>query len=496
MNAPLRVRVTLLYVLVLAAIITALVAFVVTRLRADLTAELDRGLRDAAAQIAPAYRAEGPAEFHDTTSTVLPTASREPAGAQILGPSGHVVLSEGAPLLRAPLIDRRELAAALAGRTLTASGRLERRPQRLRLVAVPTEWHGRRQVLVAVESLHEVDDATHRVLVLLVAGSVGALALVALGGWWIARRALRPVERITARAEAIGIEDLSQRIAVPTVNDELAHLARTLNAMLDRIQDGVQARERLIADASHELRAPLAAMRAALDVTLAQARLEGPAREALQLTRDDAVRLSRIVDNLLTLASVDQGRLDLLIAPHDLSDLADRAVRAQRASAAARGIELSLAGDELVADVDGDRLTQVLTNVLDNAIRHSPDRGHVSLTIRRDSDETHITVTDQGPGIAPSDREYVFERFSRQDSARRRGGAGLGLAICREIVRAHHGQILIGDDPPPGTTIHIKLPGRPAPFGPLAAAGTEPARANALLGGGAVRATSAPDAGP
>jgi heavy metal sensor kinase len=458
MNAPIRVRLTVLYVLVLAAIVAALTAFVVTRLRGDLTAELDRGLRDSAGQIAPAYRAEGPAEFHDTTRTVLPTTGKEPAGGQILDPSGHVVLSEGPALTRTALIDRRTLARVLAGATVIGSRRLGSSGQHLRLVARPAEWHGRRQVLVVAESLHEVDDAAHRVLVLLLLGGGGALALVAVGGWWIARRALRPVDRMTTRAEAIGIDDLSQRIAVPRVNDELAHLARTLNAMLDRLQDGVQARERLIADTSHELRAPLAAMRAELDVTLAQNRLEAPARAALALARDDAVRLARIVDNLLTLARVDEGRLELLVAPHDLSDLADRAVRAQHAAASERGIALAVDGDEVVAEVDGDRFEQVLTNLLDNAIRHSPDGGHVRLAIGRQATETHIAVTDEGPGIPPDARDRVFERFSRQDPARPRGGAGLGLSICREIVQAHGGRIWIGDHLPAGTTIHVALP--------------------------------------
>jgi signal transduction histidine kinase len=460
-TAPIRVRLTVLYVLVLAAIIAALIAFVVTRLRSDLTAELDRGLRDAAGQIVPAYRAEGPAEFHDTARTVLPTAGPDPAGAQVLGASGRVALFEGAALLARPLIDRRTQAAVLAGATVIASRRLARHAAGLRLVAVPAGWHGRRQVLVVVESLHDVDDATHRVLVLLLLGGGGALALVAVGGWWIARRALRPVDRMTTRAEAIGIDDLAQRVAVPRVNDELAHLARTLNAMLDRLQDGVRARERLIADASHELRAPLAAMRAELDVTLAQERLDAPARAALQFARDDAVRLTRIVDNLLTLARVDEGRLELLIGPHDLTDLAERAARAQSAAAGERRIDIEVAGDDVVADVDRDRFEQVLINLLDNAVRHSPDGGRVRMAIARGDAETRITVADEGPGIPPDAHERVFERFSRQDPARPRGGAGLGLAISREIVHAHDGRIWI-DGGGPGTAIHIALPVRAA----------------------------------
>jgi len=469
-NAPIRVRLTVLYVALLAAIVVALTVFVVTRLRSDLTAELDRGLEESAAQIALAYRAEGAEEFHDTTRTVLPTTGREPAGAQLVDPLGHVLLTEGTPLASASLLPRRALFRVLGGARVVSSRRVGRPQQHLRLIGVPAARRGRREALIVAESLHEIDDSTHRALVLLLLGGGSSLALVAVGGWWIARRALRPVDRMATRADAIGIEDLSQRIAIPRVNDELAHLARTLNAMLERLQDGVQARERLVADASHELRAPLAAMRAELDVTLAQNRLDGPAREALELARDDAVRLTRIVDNLLTLARVDAGRLELLITPHDLSDLADRAVRGQRAAASERGIDLAVDGDAIVAEVDGDRFGQVLTNLLDNAVRNSPQGGRVRVCIRRDIASTHITVADEGPGIPADAREKAFGRFSRHDLARPRGGAGLGLAICKEIVSAHEGHIWIDEHRPRGTTIHITLAapeaGRAGP-GPL-----------------------------
>jgi signal transduction histidine kinase len=264
---------------------------------------------------------------------------------------------------------------------------------------------------------------------------------------------------MTARAEAIGIDDLSQRIAVPHVDDELAHLARTLNAMLDRLQDGVRARERLVADASHELRSPLAAMRAELDVTLAHDHLDGAARTALQRTRDDAVDLSRLVENLLTLARVDEDRLELLVAPHDIGELAERAARAQRAAASRRGVAIEVTGDGVVGRIDGERVTQVLANLLDNAVRHSPAGGRVRLDVSARDGETHIAVSDDGPGIPPAERARAFERFSRQDPARPRGGAGLGLAICREIVRAHRGRISIDDRPPPGTTVRVVLPG-------------------------------------
>ncbi|MDQ6821595.1 MAG: HAMP domain-containing histidine kinase [Actinomycetota bacterium] len=472
MNAPIRARLTALYVLLLAAIVGALIAFVVTRLRADLTAELDRTLRAATAQIARGYRVDGPAEFRDTARTALPGTRRESAGAQVIDPTGRVLFSEGTADSQTALIDRDARTRALGGRTVAISRRIGRPVRHLRILAVPARRDGRREVLVVFESLHETDDAVHRVFVLLLIGGGAALALVALGGWWIARRALRPVERMTVRAEQIGIDNLAQRIAVPAVNDEVAHLARTLNAMLERLQDGVrtrqqlldrleenvQARQRLVADASHELRAPLAAMRAELEVSLRQDRLDPPARAALQLARDDAVRLGRIVDNLLTLARVDEGRLELLTGTHDLRDLAQRAARAHRATAAVRQIEVALEGEAGDIEVDGDRIEQVLSNLLDNAIRHAPNDGHVSLRLRRQAAEAVISVSDDGLGIPRDQRERVFERFTRQDAARGRGGAGLGLAICREIVDAHHGRIWIEDQPPRGTTVLVALP--------------------------------------
>src|SRR5262249_13567898 len=231
-----------------------------------------------------------------------------------------------------------------------------------------------RQVLAVAESLHDSDNAAHRALVLLLIGGAGALALVAVGGWWIARRALSPVERMTTRAQQIGIDDLSQRIAVPKVRDELAHLAETLNAMLDRLQDSVETRRRLLdrvdrnvqarhrraADAPHELRPPLAAMRTELEVSLRQDRLEPPARRALELVLADAVRLGRIVDNLLVLARIDEGRLELLKRSHDLRELADRIARAHKPAAAARGGTLQGVGEHVSAEVDRDRIEQVL----------------------------------------------------------------------------------------------------------------------------------------
>ncbi len=493
MSAPIRIRLTVLYVLVLAAIIAALTAFVITRLRADLIASVDANLHTAAAQIALAYHNEGRLEFIDTAQTVLPGSRSEPAGAAAVDPSGTTVVATGAVKHAAErLMSPAARASVLAGRTLAFSTVIAEAPRlHLRVVAIPATRRGQRQVLAVAESLRDADNAVHRALVLLLIGSAGALALVAVGGWWIARRALRPVEQMTTRAQEIGIDDLSQRIAVPQVRDELAHLAETLNAMLDRLEDSVQsrgrllhslarnvqARQALVADASHELRSPLAAMRTELEVSLRQDTLEPAARRTLELVLADAVRLGRIVDNLLVLARIDEGRLELLKRPHDLRELVDRITRAHQPTAAARGVTLAIAGQHVHADVDRERLDQVLRNLIENAIHYAPAGSTVEVRVWERSEAAQLSVSDAGPGIARDQRERVFERFSRADQARpRTGGAGLGLAICREIVLAHGGRIWVedrtgGDErhvgaPAPGTTIHVTLPSAAKPKAP------------------------------
>jgi signal transduction histidine kinase len=314
-------------------------------------------------------------------------------------------------------------------------------------------------VLVVVQSLATVDRAVHSVLVLLLVGSAAVLALVTLGGWWVARKALMPVERMATRADSIGIAEIrDQRIAVPRVRDELSHLARTLNAMLDRLQEGVEARERLIADTSHELRAPLAAMRSELEVSLRHDVLGDEAREVLSSARDEVLRMGSIVENLLTLARIDEGRLELLIAPHSLRDVVEGAAQTHRLAAQAAGVEIVVEGDAGIVEGDRDRLQQVVSNLLDNAVRHAPRASIVGVAFSTSASEARITVSDAGPGVPREQRERIFERFARQDRARSRGGgAGLGLAICTEIVQAHGGRIWVEDREPQGSAFIVVL---------------------------------------
>jgi heavy metal sensor kinase len=458
-RAPIRVRLTAWYLVVLAVVFVALGAFVVTRLRSDLTSEVDGPLRSGAIQIARGYKAEGAKDFLDVAHTVLPGPRYKGSGAQVVDSSGPVVLADGDPVTATPLIQGAELRRVLAGQTIAASRDIGPRSRHFRIIAVPADRLGRRRALVVVASLSTVDRAVHQALVLLLIGSGAALALAGFGGWWIARRAFRPVERMTTRADRIGIDDLGERIAVPRARDEIGHLARTLNAMLDRLQGGVEARQRLVADASHELRAPLAAMRSEIEVSLRHGDLGDEARAVLRSARDEVLRMGRIVDDLLTLARVDEGQLELLVGSHELRDIAEEAVRAHGTAADAAGVELTVEGDPAVVSADRDRLHHVIGNLVDNAIRFAPAGSQVRVSVWHNDGEAGIRVSDEGPGVPAEARRRIFERFARQDPARTRsGGAGLGLAICSEIVRAHGGRIWVEDNEPRGSTFVVSLP--------------------------------------
>jgi two-component system sensor histidine kinase BaeS len=221
----------------------------------------------------------------------------------------------------------------------------------------------------------------------------------------------------------------------PAVRDELWHLARTFNTMLDRIRDGVQDQRRLIADASHELRTPLSAMRAEIDVSLRADELSPAAARVLESAREEVDRLSRMVDDLLTLATADEeGGLELRLAVTDLADLG-------RAAADELGVHVELRGGPAPVLADAQRLGRAIRNVIENAAEFSPPGGAITI----ETAPGRIAVTDEGPGIPPELREKVFERFFRADPSRSRatGGSGLGLAIAREIVDAHGGTIRV-----------------------------------------------------
>lgn len=307
-------------------------------------------------------------------------------------------------------------------------------------------------VLVA-QSLGAADHAVTLVKIsLFTALPVLALIVGALV-WFLTGWALRPVEDIRAEVDELSTMELHRRVAEPAVQDEIGRLARTMNRLLGRLEKSIDRQRRLVADVSHELRNPLAAMRAQLEVAIAH---PGPSSEGLiEGTMTEVSRMSQLVEDLLTLARLDEGMLPIRRGDVDLDDLAF--TQAERLRLHGK-VEVSVEGVS-AARLRGDesQLTRVVTNLADNAERYA--RHRVTFTVTRHNGTLDLLVTDDGPGIPLADRERIFERFARLDTARtyQESGAGLGLAIVREIVAAHGGKVWV-EDARPGARFIVRLP--------------------------------------
>jgi signal transduction histidine kinase len=334
--------------------------------------------------------------------------------------------------------------------------------------------------LFVATPLAPLESDLFRLKALLVAVVVGTTALCAGIGWFLAATAMRPVDRMTRAAHTIGsAADLSERVPVPRERDEIGRLALTFNEMLGRLQQAFATQRQFLADASHELRSPLTAIRANVE-TLRRGGDVDPAErdETLRVVESEVDRMGRLVDDLLSLARADAGQepvrtrlsLDALLLEvyHQQRPLAGR-------------VRLTLGEFEPVEiDGDADRLKQLLLNLVDNALRHTPAGGIVTLDLIHRGREAMIRVRDTGAGISPEHLPHIFERFYRIDSARSReaGGTGLGLAISREITEAHGGRIEVESTVGVGSTFTVVLP---TPHEPAPAAAPEPSGQRQIL---------------
>lgn len=313
---------------------------------------------------------------------------------------------------------------------------------------------GARTVLAA-RGLELVEESTQLVTTLLAVGLPIVLLVVGVVAWLLVGRSLAPVEAIRGEVEEISSTELHRRVPTPGGTDELARLAATMNEMLTRLERGQSRQRELVADTSHELRSPIASIRQHAEVALAHPE-RTTAAELAETVLAESLRLARMVDDLLLLARADEHTLALERRPLDLDDLVLDAARALRRNGHLEVDATGVSGGRVHGDPDG--LRRVVANLADNAARHARQR--VAFSVVEDGDEVRLRVEDDGPGIAPGDRDRVFERFVRLDAARARdaGGSGLGLAIVAELVRAHGGSVVIGESALGGTMVEIRLP--------------------------------------
>jgi heavy metal sensor kinase len=296
----------------------------------------------------------------------------------------------------------------------------------------------------------------------IVATGGAALALGFGGGWWLTTRAIRPVEVISAAASRISAGNLSERIATAEPDNEIGRLAEVLNRTFARLEAAFTRQKQFTADAAHELRTPLAVLISEAQTALARERGAAEYRESLETTLETAQRMRRLTESLLELARFDAGHESLHREKFDLAQTTRERVELLRPIAAQRDIQIHCELAPTVCEGDSERLAQVITNILANAIHYNRDGGEIRILTASEGDASVLAVSDTGVGIASEELPHVFERFYRADKSRSRaeGSSGLGLAISKAIVEAHGGDISVHSELGTGTTFTVRLPSK------------------------------------
>ncbi|MBA2282965.1 MAG: HAMP domain-containing protein [Acidimicrobiia bacterium] len=367
----------------------------------------------------------------------------------------------GTPL---PVVDAEHVLAVDEGRPFTLGS--EAAGFRYRAMTHRTLRDG---VSIVALPLADTDAAVRRLVAVEVGVTLAALAVLALVAWWVVRLGVRPIKQMTETASAIAAGDLSHRVPDVAPGTEAGELGVALNQMLGRIETAFDERtraderlRRFVADASHELRTPVTTIRGYAELYRAGGLADdGELSEAMRRTEQEAVRMGSLVDDLLQLARLDQGR-PLERHPVDLRAVVDDAARDARATDPAREVRVAPGSGEGPVVVEGDeaRLRQVVANVVGNALVHTPSAAAIELGAGVDGGTAWLEVTDRGQGMAPDVAVRAFERFYRADPSRsrHRGGTGLGLSIVEATVAAHGGRVTLASTPGEGTIVRIELP--------------------------------------
>ncbi|HEY2459864.1 MAG TPA: heavy metal sensor histidine kinase [Candidatus Acidoferrum sp.] len=324
---------------------------------------------------------------------------------------------------------------------------------------------GQPYTLIVLQSLHTQNEFLEQVSGTFALIIPLAILLASIGGYFLARRSLSPVVAMSAQAGQIGATNLHERLPVQNAKDELGLLAASFNELLDRLDQSFERQRRFVADASHELRTPVAVLCGEAEVALSQsARSPEEYRESLDVLRKEAHRLKHIIEDLFTLARADAGQYPLIATDFYLDELAAECARSVRTLALAKQITIHCeAVREIPVRADEALLRRMILNLLDNAIKHTPQGGSISVACHRQDSVCTLSVADSGSGIPAEFQTHIFERFFRADKVRARtesdgGGAGLGLSICRWIAEAHQGRVELTSSGPAGSTFTFFLP--------------------------------------
>jgi heavy metal sensor kinase len=442
-----RLRLTLYWAAVLAGILIVAAVAVLTLFEREQWGALEAALLEEADTAAEEIARNG--------LDVAPALVRDLSLERDLGPrrrvrlvaGGQVVADYGDTNVPLPALD-----------TSFNTHRTIRAPEAgFAFAVVPFLLRGRKCFLIDGADVRALQNTIARLRNILILLVPALLALCVAGGYWLAGRGLAPMASLAAALDDIQPSDLSARLEMPGTADEVARLSEVINALLDRVERASATERRFASDAAHELRTPLAVLRTGLEVALRRERSADEARTALEHAHQEVIDLCKIADDLLVMARLG-GEATVDRKPLDLGALVDEVDTTVEPVAQARNVVLrSQCAPGAIVNGNASHLRRLVINLLDNALKYTPEGGAIDVRLRRDGDSTHLIVADSGPGIDPADLPRIFDRFYRGAAARGEG-SGLGLSLCREIARLHGGEITAANRPGGGAAFTVTLP--------------------------------------
>jgi heavy metal sensor kinase len=459
-----RFKLTIWYIVILGIILTSFSTF----LYLTLSRSLYRGIDVKIKSIAEVIGSSSTNPYSQYSFSSIDRMMKDSFGLkpvtkfiQVLDESGRIgKKSDNLQNLQLPISIRALRNASQGKITFETTNALGKYP--LRMVTVPV-IHRRSLVNIVqvATSLEEVEEFLQTLWLILWITVPSALVIASLGGLFLANKALKPVDEITKTARRITSTSLNQRITLKRTNDEIGRLAETFNDMISRLGESFKQIRQFTADASHELRTPLTILKGETEVGLRKMRGPGEYRKILNSNLEEVNHMSQIVDNLLFLSKADMGKIHLEMQRINLTKLVSEVHAQTKAMATTKGINFSVS-NAVDAEVIGDRLRlrELLLNLVDNAVKYTPEGGEMKITLERDDGRAKLRITDNGIGIALQVQPHIFDRFFRVDKARSReaGGSGLGLSICKWIVEAHGGEISVESEIGRGSTFTVILP--------------------------------------
>ena len=328
------------------------------------------------------------------------------------------------------------------------------------LGATKIDINGQPCVVVVAASLANVRSIQSRLMATLLLSIPAAILLSMVGGALLARQAIEPLDRMTSTAQKISADRMNERIQLEGADIELRRLAESFNEMLERLDQSFKQIRQFTADASHELRTPVTILMGETDLALNGLLDYEECRAALSSRREELQRMSRIIDDLLTLSQFDHSQQMLHRTPLDFSDLVIEVCEQQRNQARSKAVELELTRTApAMMEGDSSRLRQMVRNLLDNAIKYTPGGGKVTIELEQSNGSFELRISDNGIGIPSEDLPHIFDRFYRVDKARTRaeGGTGLGLSIVKQVVEAHVGKLKVRSEVGAGTVMTVVM---------------------------------------